>query len=89
MECDYLYEARCQSRFKALVEADPEFDAIFTVPAVVPELSTERVLTTEYAAGVHIDNVSTVALSQSVMMACFLPSVKSGYQRMIFPADRG
>lgn len=57
MECDYEYEARCQSRFKALVEADPNFDAIFAVPAVVPELSTRSVLTTELVAGVHIDNV--------------------------------
>ena len=61
MECDYAYEARCQSRFKALVEADPQFDAIFAVPAVVPELSTERVLTSELVAGVHIDNVRSSA----------------------------
>ena len=57
MECDYSYEARCQSRFKVLVESDPEFTAVFHVPAVVPELSTERVLTTELVHGVHIDQV--------------------------------
>jgi len=55
MECDYGYEARCQSRFKVLVESDPEFAAVFHVPAVVPELSTERILTTELVHGVHID----------------------------------
>ena len=55
MECDYGYEARCQARFKVLVESDPEFAAVFHVPAVMPELSTERVLTTELVHGVHID----------------------------------
>lgn len=57
MECDYSYESRCQTRFKALVEADPEFNSIFRVPAVIPELSSLRVLTTELVPGVHIDNV--------------------------------
>ena len=61
MECGYGYEARCQSRFKVLVEADPEFAAVFHVPAVVPELSTERVLTTELVHGVHIDQASLLA----------------------------
>ncbi len=66
MECDYAYEARCQSRFKELVEADPEFNAVFHVPRVVPELSTQRVLTTELVQGVHIDKARhpPVAASQ-------------------------
>ena len=55
MECDYAYEARCQSRFKELVEADPDFNSVFHVPAVVPDLCTQRILTTELVQGVHID----------------------------------
>ena len=61
MECDYAYEARCQSRFKVLVESDADFAAVFNVPAVVPELSTERVLTTELVHGVHIDQARCLA----------------------------
>lgn len=58
LECDYRYEAAAQSRFKTLIEGDPRTAAHFSVPAVVPELSAERVLASERAAGVHIDRVA-------------------------------
>ena len=45
-------------RFKRLVEADPRTAAHFSVPAPVPDLSAERVLTSERVAGVHIDAVA-------------------------------
>ena len=32
LECDYEYEAACQTRFKALVEADPDLAAFCHVP---------------------------------------------------------
>jgi aarF domain-containing kinase len=57
LECDYTYEARCQQRFKALIEAEPAFAGRFSVPAVVPELCAQRLLTTERVPGVHIDQV--------------------------------
>src|SRR5262249_10107306 len=43
-ELDYRIEARNQQVFHELYRDDPLVD----VPAVVPELSTQRVLTTEY-----------------------------------------
>ncbi|HVX18218.1 MAG TPA: AarF/ABC1/UbiB kinase family protein [Acidimicrobiales bacterium] len=43
-ELDYRIEARNQQRFADLYRGDPSIH----VPEVVPELSTERVLTTEY-----------------------------------------
>ena len=62
LECDYEYEARCQKRFKQLVENDPAFPEYMRVPAVVDELSGKTVLCSEYVSGVHIDKVSTVGL---------------------------
>ena len=59
LECDYEYEARCQKRFKQLVEDDPAFPEYMRVPAVVDELSGKTVLCSEYVSGVHIDKVST------------------------------
>jgi aarF domain-containing kinase len=53
-ECDYLREAEAQKRYRALVADDPDFE----VPAVVPELSTRRVLVTTWLPGVPIDAVA-------------------------------
>jgi aarF domain-containing kinase len=55
LECDYAREAAQQARFGALVAGDAEAAALFRVPAVVAELSTARVLVTEWAPGVHLD----------------------------------
>ena len=44
-------EAENTKRFKKLLQPYPEF----AVPAVVPQLSSKRVLTTEWMAGVPID----------------------------------
>ena len=44
LECDYRHELQSQQRFKQLIEADPYTSQHFYVPAVVPELSTERML---------------------------------------------
>ena len=56
-ECDYTFELRCQQRFKALIEAEPAFAGKFSVPAVVPELCAQQVLTTERVPGVPVDQV--------------------------------
>lgn len=64
MECDYTYEAGAQARFASLIASDPYCAKNFRVPAVVPELSSERVLCSEWAPGIHIDKVAE--LDQSV-----------------------
>lgn len=51
------YEAEAQQRFKALLEASPGMQQEFTVPGVVPDLCSQRVLTTEWVSGVAIDKV--------------------------------
>ena len=51
LECDYTWEASAQAKFKQLLAGDKAF----LVPAVVPELCTKAVLTTELAPGVAID----------------------------------
>ncbi len=64
LECDYYYEAAAQARFADLVASDPYCSQNFRVPAVVPELSSQRVLASEWAPGIHIDKVAE--LSQEV-----------------------
>ena len=59
-ECDYTLEAGYQSRFRTLLQDDPEF----VVPEVVPELSTVNVLTSTWVDGVPIDDESVRALPQ-------------------------
>ena len=46
-ECDYEFEAGATRRFKRNLAPFPEF----AVPAVVPSLSSRRVLTTEWMSG--------------------------------------
>eukprot|EP00889_Picochlorum_renovo_P002246 jgi/Picre1/29276/NNA_004668.t1 len=58
LECDYRYEMEAQQRFATLVREDPECRDVFYVPDVVPELSSQRILTTERVHGVHIDSVA-------------------------------
>jgi len=55
LECDYSNEALAQKKFRKLV-AD---DKAFYVPAVIDDLSTQRVLTTERIYGVPIDRLSS------------------------------
>mmetsp|Transcript_23992 Transcript_23992/g.46759 ORF Transcript_23992/g.46759 Transcript_23992/m.46759 type:complete len:614 (+) Transcript_23992:190-2031(+) len=60
-ECDYVREASNTKKFKTLLSAYPEY----AVPAVVPQLSSERVLTTEWMPGVAVDE----AAAKSTMSA--------------------
>ena len=53
-ECDYKREAENTRRFKLMLAPYPEF----AVPAVVPQLSTEHVLTTEWMPGVPLDRAA-------------------------------
>ncbi len=59
LECDYTYELACQQRYRALIAADAALAPHFHVPDVVPELSSPRILTTEWVRGVPIDKVSS------------------------------
>lgn len=57
IECDYENELECQERFGRLINNDPTLSPHFHVPAVIPELSSARVLASEWVPGVHIDRV--------------------------------
>ncbi|XP_075393322.1 atypical kinase COQ8B, mitochondrial [Tenrec ecaudatus] len=59
-ECDYRREAACAQNFRQLLADDP----FFRVPAVIPELSTARVLGMELAQGVPLDQCK--GLSQDI-----------------------
>lgn len=60
LECDYSYEARCQQRFRQLVIDDPDLGRNVHVPDVISELSTPRLLTTEWVPGSHIDKANAL-----------------------------
>ncbi|HYQ27555.1 MAG TPA: AarF/ABC1/UbiB kinase family protein, partial [Polyangiaceae bacterium] len=55
-ELDYRLEARRQTEFAQIFRGDPQ---IF-VPAVVPERSSTRVLTSEFVAGTSLDEAATL-----------------------------
>ena len=64
VECDYQREVVHQKRFQTLIASDPSLVADrFVVPAVIEELSTDRILVTELVHGGTIDKV--VNLDQS------------------------
>ena len=59
-ECDYKYEAENQIKFRELVMNDSDLSSQVIVPDVIPELSTTRILTSEYVEGKAIDQVATL-----------------------------
>ncbi|KAJ8323374.1 hypothetical protein QVD99_000542 [Batrachochytrium dendrobatidis] len=58
LECDYKREAAASERFRTLI-AEAGLDS-FYVPRVFPDLTTSRVLTTEYFQGISIDQAVTL-----------------------------
>ncbi len=62
LECDSVYEARCQSKFVELIDHDADFQDIMHVPKVVPELCSHSVLASEWVPGVHIDKVQALTI---------------------------
>ena len=63
VECNYKREAENQTRFRNLLLADDVLsgpECKLSVPRVIAELSTTRVLTTEFAQGGTIEKVSNL-----------------------------
>jgi aarF domain-containing kinase len=61
VECNYINEMANQRKFKELVESDPVLVRNgVVVPNVFEELTTEQVITSEYAPGGTIDKVSNM-----------------------------
>jgi len=62
-ELDYSNEARNIEDFRRFHHAEQEL----LIPAVVPELSSQRILTLDYIAGDHISKVTTGRYSQQTI----------------------
>jgi aarF domain-containing kinase len=60
-ECDYVREAECQTRFRALLADDTE---AFIVPKVIPEASGKEVLTAELMDGIGVAKLPTLSQEQ-------------------------
>lgn len=56
-----MREAACQERFRTLLAGDPDI----IVPAVLQDLSTRRVLVTEWLEGSPIDQAVEAGLDQA------------------------
>lgn len=59
VECDYGWEIQAQQRFRELIMNDDWAKNNFYVPRVYPDLSTERILTSEFVPGVPIDSIAS------------------------------
>uniref|UniRef100_A0A8D0GL27 Atypical kinase COQ8A, mitochondrial n=1 Tax=Sphenodon punctatus TaxID=8508 RepID=A0A8D0GL27_SPHPU len=57
LECDYKREAACAKRFRELLKDHP----FFYVPAVVEELCSQHVLTTELVSGFPLDQAQELS----------------------------
>ncbi|KAK9531719.1 hypothetical protein VZT92_011126 [Zoarces viviparus] len=57
LECDYIREAQCATKFKELLKDHP----FFYVPEVIEELSGSHVLTTELVPGFPLDQAAGLA----------------------------
>lgn len=59
-EVDYTRELALTEEFRAALRDDPRY----VIPETVPELSTKRVITTTFEAGVPVDSPEVLGLSQ-------------------------
>jgi aarF domain-containing kinase len=60
-ECDYIREAECAMRFKALIADEPD---IFHVPTVIPEASGKEVMTAELVHGKAVTKIKNLTQEQ-------------------------
>ncbi|TVU21142.1 hypothetical protein EJB05_30763, partial [Eragrostis curvula] len=67
-ECDYVLEASNQKRYKELLS---DIDG-FYVPKVIDELSSKKVLTSEFVPGVPIDKVTHLSQETRNYVGCKL-----------------
>lgn len=67
-ECDYTREAHCGRLFGALLSDDPAF----TVPRIISNLSTPRVLTTERMWGTPVTRLANAPQAIRDMVSPYL-----------------
>lgn len=60
-ETDYIREAECATRFRALLADEPD---VFTVPKVIEEASGKQVLTAELMRGVAVTKMKSLTQAQ-------------------------
>lgn len=64
-EVDYVREAECSRRYKKLVEPYPQY----LVPAVIDELSTGQIFTTELIEGIPVDKCTDMDMETKEYIA--------------------
>lgn len=63
-ECDYTREAECAERYRQLLTASPEADAVFSVPRIYPEACGKHVLTMEFMDGTAVTRIASFSQAQ-------------------------
>jgi len=63
-ECDYSREAQCAERYRELLTASPEADAVFSVPRIYPEACGKHVLTMEFMDGTAVTRIASFSQAQ-------------------------
>ncbi|RXM30113.1 Atypical kinase ADCK3, mitochondrial [Acipenser ruthenus] len=72
LECDYEREAECARKFKELMKDHP----FFYVPAVIDELSSQHILTTELVPGFPLDKAEDLSqdlkneICENILILC-------------------
>ncbi|GAA99495.1 uncharacterized protein L969DRAFT_93954 [Mixia osmundae IAM 14324] len=82
-ECDYTREAQCGQRFADLLQGDTRF----SVPAIIPELCSEQVLTTEMMQGIPLTKTVRLAqdtrnrIASDILRLCFRELFHFGFMQ--------
>ncbi|KAI9207211.1 ABC1 family-domain-containing protein [Polychytrium aggregatum] len=75
-ECDYRREAESVERFAEIIKSDRHLRSFFNVPRVIPELSSQHVITTEFVHGLPLGKVAEMSpeirneVSQKLLRLC-------------------
>ncbi|MES1913339.1 MAG: hypothetical protein MHM6MM_005530, partial [Cercozoa sp. M6MM] len=88
-ECDYNNEAKFQEEMRHLIANDPTLSQRFYVPAVVPELSTRRVLVSEMVRGVPLDQLQHLPQEErdSIAQALFELTMRELFEFRLMQTD--
>lgn len=63
VECDYVHELEAMEKFRSLL-VDSKLDSVFTIPKVYKELSSRRILVSEFVEGHSIDKCDLLSQSE-------------------------
>ncbi|KAK6330669.1 hypothetical protein TWF718_002866 [Orbilia javanica] len=67
-ECDYVREAKAQTRFSEIIASSPDYSNIFALPEVIPEASGPQVLTMTFMSGTPVVQIPNLTQTERDML---------------------